>query len=246
MAVYRQTYTRPRHGGLVIARWCRIAVATTVSLLMLSGCGSPSISATRQLEQTKQVLDRASSFHFTLSSANVSGSGPLLTAGSGDMKRPASMSGTLHVSIDGIAFGVPVVSVGGTFWVRLPTDSHFTAANPGDYGFADPAKLIDPNSGLSSLLLRCGSPKVESDDRYNGESLHEIGCTLPGSAVAALLTSADPSKTVASTFGIDTGSSQLRRVVLTGPFVSKTNDSTYTLILANYGENVSVTPPPTG
>jgi len=218
----------------------------TVSLLMLSGCGSPSLNATKVLDQTKQVLDAAPSFHFTLSSANVTGSGPLLTAGSGDMKRPASMSGTLQVSIDGLALSVPVVSVGGTFSVKLPTDSGFTAANPGDYGFADPAKLIDPNSGLSSLLLRCQSPQVESDDRYNGESLHEIGCTLPGSAVAALLTSADPSKTVAATFGIDTGTNQLRRVVLTGPFVSKTNDSTYTLILANYGENVSVTPPPAG
>ncbi len=246
MAVYRQTYTRPRHGGLVITRWCRIAVATTASLLMLSGCGSPSINATTLLTQTKQVLDQTSSFHFSLSSANVSGSGPLLTAGSGDMKRPASMSGTLQVSIDGLAVSVPVVSVGGTFSVKLPTDSGFTAANPGDYGFADPAKLIDPNSGLSSLLLRCESPQVEGDDRYNGEALHEIGCALPGTAVAALLTSADPSKNVAATFGIDTGSSQLRRVVLTGPFVSKTNDSTYTLILANFGENVSVTPPTTG
>jgi hypothetical protein len=160
------------------------------------------------------------------------------------MKRPASMSGTLQVSIYGLALSVPVVSVGGTFSVKLPTSSSFTAANPADYGFADPARLIDPNDGLSSLLLKCSSAQVESDDRYNGEALHEIGCTLPGAAVAALLTSAAPSKTVAATFGIDTSTDQVRRVVLTGPFVSATSNSTYTLILANYGENVSVTPPP--
>jgi lipoprotein LprG len=86
--------------------------------------------------------------------------------------------------------------------------------------------------------------QVESDDRYNGEALHEIGCMLPGKAVAALLTSADPSKDVAATFGIDTTTNQLRRVVLIGPFVTVAKDSTYTLILANYGENVSITPPP--
>jgi hypothetical protein len=62
--------------------------------------------------------------------------------------------------------------------------------------------------------------------------------------VAALLTSADPSKSVAATFGIDTSNNQLRRVVLTGPFISKGTDTTYTLVLTNYGENVSVTPPP--
>jgi hypothetical protein len=246
--VYRQTYTRPRHlplfGGHVIVAWRRIAIAATASLLMLSGCGTPSLNATTLLQKTKGVLDGTSSFHFTLSSTNVTGSGPLLTGGSGDMKRPASMSGTLNVSLSGFSVGVPVVSVGGTFSVKLPTDTRFTTADPADYGFADPAKLIDPTSGLSSLLLLCKSAQVESDDRYNGEALHEIGCTLPGAAVAALLTSADPSQNIDATFGIDASSNQLRRVVLTGPFVAAGTNSTYTLILANYGENVSVTPPP--
>jgi hypothetical protein len=221
----------------------RIAVVATTSVLLLCGCGTPSINATDQLRTTKSVLDSTPSFHFTLSSADVSGSGPLLTGGQGDMRRPASMSGTLQVSIYGLAIGVAVVSVGGTFSARLPTSSGFAAANPADYGFADPAKLIDPTHGLSSLLLSCTSTQVESDDRYNGLALHEIGCTLPGKDVAALLTSADPSKDVAATFGIDTANNQLRRVVLIGPFVTVGKNSTYTLILANYGENVSITPP---
>ncbi len=246
--MYRQTYTRPRHltpfGGHVIAGLRRIAVVATTSLLLLSGCGTPAINATDQLHKTKTVLDGTPSFHFTLSSADVSGNGPLLTGGRGDMQRPASMSGTLQVSIYGLAISVPVVSVGGTFSVKLPTSPGFVAANPADYGFADPARLIDPNHGLSSLLLKCRSPHAQSDDRYNGEALHEIACTLPGKDVAALLTSADSSKDVAATFGIDTTTSQLRRVVLTGPFVTVGKDSTYTLILANYGKNVLITPPP--
>jgi lipoprotein LprG len=228
----------------VIAGLRRIAVTATIALVMLSGCGAPSINATDVLHRTKDVLDSTPSFHFTLSSANVSGSGPLLTGGHGDMQRPASMSGMLQVSIYGLAIGVPVVSVAGRFSVKLPTNTGFTIANPASYGFADPARLIDPSHGLSSLLLTCRSPQVRSDDRYNGESLHEIACTLPGAAVAALLTSADPSKDVAATFGIDTTTSQLRRVVLTGPFVTVGTNSIYTLILANYGENVSITPPP--
>jgi hypothetical protein len=218
-------------------------------VLLLCACGGastngPPIDAVSLLKTTKTVLDNASSFHFVLTSANVTGSSAELTGGSGDMKRPDSMSGMLQVSIFGLALTVPVVSVGGTFSVKLPTGSGFSAANPGDYGFADPAKLIDPTSGLSSLLLKCQSPQVMSDDRYNGEGLHEIGCSLPGSAVAALLTSADASKSVSATFGIDTSSNELRRVELTGPFIIRSNDTTYTLVLTNYGENVSVTPPP--
>jgi lipoprotein LprG len=245
--VYRHTYTRPRYliafGGNVIAGLRRLAPVLT-ALVLLSACGGPSLDPTSLLKTTKSVLDSTSSFHFVLTSANVTGSGAQLTGGSGDMKRPASMSGSLRVSIFGLALSVPAVSVGGTFSVKLPTSSGFTAANPADYGFADPATLIDPNTGLSSLLLKCQSPQVQSDDRYNGESLHEIQCSLPGSAVAALLTSADASKNVGATFGIDTSSSQLRRVVLTGPFTSQSIETTYTLVLTNYGENVSVTPPP--
>jgi hypothetical protein len=224
--------------------------AVSTAVLSLSACGgssTPSINATTLLKTAKGVLDATSSFHFVLSSADVTGSGAELTGASGDMKRPDSMAGTLQVSIYGLALSVPVVSVGGVFSVKLPTGGGFTAANPVDYGFADPATLIDPNTGLSSLLLKCQSPQVESDDRYNGEALHEIGCSLPGKAVAAVLTSADPSKSVAATFGIDTSTNQLRRVVLTGPFVSASNsDTSYTLVLTNYGENVTVTPPASG
>ncbi len=217
---------------------------TPAVVLLVGACGGPSINATSLLKTTKSVVDRTPSFHFVLTSSNVTGSGAALTGGHGDMKRPDSMSGVLEVSIFGLSLSVPAVSVGGRFSVRLPTGSGFTGADPSAYGFADPARLIDPRSGLSSLLLQCGSPQVESDDRYNGEALHEIGCSLPGKTVAALLTSADASKNVAATFGIDTATDQLRRVVLTGPFISKSTDSTYTLVLTNYGENVSVTPPP--
>jgi hypothetical protein len=33
-------------------------------------------------------------------------------------------------------------------------------------------------------------------------------------------------------------------VVLTGPFVTANVDTIYALVLTNYGENISVTPPP--
>ena len=133
--MYRHTYTRPRYltpfGGNVIAGLRRLAVVST-ALLLLSACGAsgPSLNATSLLKTTKSVLDGTQSFHFVLTGANVggSGSGAQLTGGRGDMKRPDSMSGTLQVSIFGLAVNVPVVSVGGTFSVKLPTSSGFSSA----------------------------------------------------------------------------------------------------------------------
>ena len=70
-------------------------------------------------------------------------------------------------------------------------------------------------------------------------------CTLPGADVAALLTSADT---------LEDGRGNVRdrqpRPVSCAEWSSPDRssapsaNSTYTLILANYGENVTITPPP--
>ena len=198
------------------------------------------------LAQAKESIDSAQAAHFTLTSSNVSGSGTEVLGGSGDIKRPNSFRGAMDVSAAGFAVSVEIVSTGGTFYARDPLTGRFGVTNPESYGFGDPAKLLDPRTGLSSLALDCTHAALQADDRYNGEQLHEVSCTLPGAPVAALLTSADPSKPVAATIGVSASSGQLRRVVLTGPFFSATQSSTFTLIVDNYDENVSITPPPTG
>jgi len=217
-----------------------------ISLAALAACGGPPSSPTALLRHAKQAVDGASSAHFQLRSSGAVGSGTALIGGEGDIKRPDGFHGTLQVSASGFDVEVPVVSVGGAFYARDPLTGRWTKTNPASYGFGDPAQLASPQHGLSSLLLLCQSPTLKDDDRYNGAQLHEVGCALPGHAVAALLTSAAPSQPVAATFGIDAVSGQLRRVVLNGPFYNATSPSTFTLVVVNYGENVSITPPPSG
>jgi lipoprotein LprG len=208
----------------------------------LGACGGSAPNPETLLTQAKVSVDSAASAHFELSSSNVSGAGPFITGGTGDIARPSSFTGSLEVEYGGLVVGVQVVSVNGSFYVHLPTSSGFQITNPADYGFGDPSQLMNPSTGLSALLLHCASPSLQSDDRLNGEQLHEVSCTLPGSYIKSLLTDAEPSQTVSATFGISVDSGQLRRVVLTGPFYSS-HDTTFTLVLDNYGENVTVTPP---
>jgi len=211
-------------------------------LALITACGGPPPNPTTLLAQAKTTLDATPSLHFNLSSDNAAGSGALITGGSGDVRRPSSFSGTLNVVFAGLSVDVQAIGVGSQFWVRLPTSSSFQLTSPSDYGFGNPSQLMDPDHGLSTLLVQCQKPVLQSDDRLNGEQLHEVGCTLPGSLIAALLVDAHPQTPVAATFGITTSSTQVRRVVLIGPFFS-TQNSTFTLVLDNYGENVTVTPP---
>jgi hypothetical protein len=197
------------------------------------------------LKQAKATIDGASSLHFTLSSENVRGSGLLLTGGDGDAKRPDSFSGTLAVSTGGVPISIPIVSVGGKFYAQLPLQTRYSIASPAQYGFGDPAQLLDPNNGLSSLLTEARNPKVGDSTRRNGEELQEVSAALPGPRVSALLVSADPSRDVQAVFRINLDTNQTRQVDLIGPFFAKDHDSTFHLVLDKYGENVSITAPPT-
>jgi lipoprotein LprG len=200
------------------------------------------------LRQGKAAVDAAGGLHFTLTSkdAPTSATGTLITGGEGDARRPDAVSGTLTVLFNGLPLRLGIVSTGGTFFVKLPFSSGYEATDPTKYGFGDPARLIDPHVGLSSLLVDATAASLDGRDRLNGEELQEVDVTLPGKPVASLLTSADPSQDVQGRIGIVPGSHQVRRVALTGPFFDAHRSSTYTLILDRYGETVQITPPASG
>jgi lipoprotein LprG len=225
-------------------RFASRVLTAGATLALLSSCGTSPPDPAQLLRDAKQSVDSAPSLHFTLSSANVSSSGTSITGGEGVARRPDGFAGTLTVSLGGLPLNVDVVSIGGVFYARTPLGSGgFDKTDPSKYGFGDPGKLLDPSNGLSSLLSMCASPSNRDGDRLNGEQLDEVACAMPGARVAALLTSADPSQPVQATVGVDSASHQLRRVVMTGPFFDKVHPSTFTLVLDNYGQNVSITPP---
>jgi lipoprotein LprG len=221
-------------------------VAAVAVIAAVAGCGS-----SRQYEtdpravliEAKRVLDTAPAVHFGLTSNNAVGTGTLITGADGDAHRPDGFRGTLTILQAGFNVTVHIISAQGFFFVQLPFTTRYEPTDASKYGFGDPATLLDPNLGLSSLLVQARSATMADRDRMGSEELYEIDVSLPGDRVAALLTSADKTKPVKGRIGINVDSHQIRRVVLTGPFFDAHRDSTYTLVLDKYGENVSITPP---
>lgn len=214
--------------------------------MALGGCGSSrqyETDARSVLLEAKRVIDNSPAVHFHLTSSNAQGTGTLITGADGDAHRPDGFRGTLTVVQSGFNVTVHIISAGGYFYVQLPFSSGYEPTEPSKYGFGDPATLLDPNLGLSTLLTSASSASMADRDRLNGEELYEIDVTLPGDKVASLLTSADRSQPVQGVIGVDVDNHQIRRVVLTGPFFDKSQKSTFTLLLDKYGENVAITPP---
>jgi hypothetical protein len=215
------------------------------SLALVAACGSAATAPdpNQLLRDGKKSIDAASTVHFTLTSQGVTGTGTLITGGEGDASRPNSFAGSLSVVAAGFPVTVKIVSTGGVFYAQTPLSPRYDKTDPSAYGFGDPAQLLDPNHGLSSLLTACTGASNQAADLLNGVQLDEVGCSMPGTLVAKLLTSADSSQPVMATVGVDATSHQLRRVVLVGPFFDKAHSSSFTVVLDKYGENVTITPP---
>jgi lipoprotein LprG len=232
----------PRGGAR--SGFANLIVAIAAAGFMAAGCsGGSTPPAHSLLESAKQSLNATRGVHFTLTSANVPHSGTVLVGGSGDAIRPALFKGTLRVAQSGLQLSVGVISAGGKVYLKPPLVPGYTQADPHRYGFSDPGLLLNPRTGLASLVDAVTSAKSAGKDRFNGATLDEVAVTIPGTAVAHVLTSKDPSKPVTGRLGIDPSTHELRRAVLTGPFLAPDMATTFTVVLDHYGETVNISAP---
>jgi len=227
----------------------RTAVHAAPALLALTlamGCGhhhaSAPVDPKALLGDAKRTLDNTQAAHFALGSQDVNTTNAAVMSGEGDVARPDKFKGTMTVQGGAFSGRVDVLSAGGVFYVKLPLVG-FTKVDPHDYGFGDPGLLLDPDRGITTFLTTAKNAEYRDRKRVNAEVVDVVHAAIPGQQVADVLTLADPSSDVDATFYITPDKAQVRQVVLTGPFFEKGQNSTYTLTLTNYGENVSISAP---
>ncbi len=217
--------------------------ATVLAATVLAACGGSSGASNPGplLVKAKSTIDGTQALHFDLTSQGVSGSGTTITGGSGDIGRPDQIRGSFQLTVGGFKVTVKVLAAQSKFYAEAPFQSSYVLTNPATYGVGNPALLIDPNTGLSSLLTAIQNPKSGGQTRRNGEVLDQITGSVPGSKVP-VLPDTRPADPVQVTALVNPSSHQVRQIVLTGPFTSST-PSTFTVTLTNYGEAVHVALP---
>lgn len=226
----------------------RALVVLTLVLAACSGGGPEAEAEDPQavLAEAKTVLDEASSVHVVVTSEGVPPGVTGLRAAEGTAARPAAFEGELEVSVAGSLVTVGVISVDGTLYAKTPFGPDYAATDPAQFGLSDPADLLDPQSGVSSLLPAAVDARLGQEARVDGEVVREISAEIPGDVVETVLTSADPATPVRAVFSIATSSGELRGAELTGPFFDKEIDSTYSIVLDRYGEPADISAPTTG
>lgn len=232
---------------MVPSRRCRLALSALLVPLLLavtacSGSGESDVSPQGRLAAAKTVLDETPGLTLSIEVDRLPPGITGLSSGQGVATHDPAFEGTLEVVGSGVSAEVDVVAVDGVVSAKLPFRQDFVEIDPADYGAPDPAELMATEGGLSSLLTAAEGVE-EGEQARDGETvLTTYSATVPGSAVGALLPSADAKADFDAVFSID-GEDRLTRVELTGPFYPGADDVTYVVGLSDYGTEKEIVAP---
>lgn len=234
--------TRPRRhrdGHVLVA-----SLAATLALLLLAGCGGSGAAAdpATALKTAKQKFDSASSIHFSMSTASQPSGGDAVLGADGVLTHQPAFKGSVKVLFSGFNADIPVVSVDGKVYAKLPLTPKYAEIDPSEYGAPDPAVFADPDRGISGLLLKLKDATSTGSTREGKAVLQTYSGTLDGSLVAPIIPSADAGGSYQAVVGID---DQGRMVTLhvTGSFFPGNDAVSYDLVFDDYDGGVTVEAP---
>lgn len=234
-------------------RWTRrtafVAAGAFALALSLTGCGGSSgggsgvtTDPTSALATAKTKFDAASSVHFTMSTTSKPSKGDAVLGADGTLTHQPAFEGSVKALYIGITADIPIVSVDGKVYAKLPFSSGYAKINPAEYSAPDPATFDDPAAGISGLLNKLEGAKKSGQKRDGKQIVTTFTGTLPGSPVAPIIPSASASGTYKTVVGIN-GDGQIVTLSVTGSFFSANGDVTYDLAFDSYGKDVTITKP---
>lgn len=222
-----------------------VAVAALVVLAACSGSGGDGADSTElaaRLSTAKDTLDSAGTLDIALSTSRVPDgvSGLLKATGTGN--RTPAFKGEITVSTGGSSLGADVVAIDGTVWVKSSFSPAYLTVDPADLQAPDPAALLDPDTGVTRILVETKKLSDGGRTRDGSEVLTNIEGTLAGSVVQSVIPSADPDADFSVSYRL-TDDDELHDATLSGPFYPGSGDVTYKVVVTASDKAVTITSP---
>nr|WP_246391484.1 LppX_LprAFG lipoprotein [Nocardioides soli] len=234
----------------MIHRRLSAALVAGVLVLSIAACGGSDDSEDggdrtpeEALAAAKQTLDDTSGVELTLSTDDLPEGVTGVEKAAGVGTHAPAFEGKITVVLSGQAFEVPVVAVDEKVYVQLPLTTGWQDIDPAEYGAPDPARLMSPDAGFSSLLdattdLEAGESVRGGED--NKEILTEYTGTVSGDVVKNIIPTATGDFDATYTI---TDDGELRSADLTGVFYEDSDPMTYTVTFDGYGTEKDITAP---
>lgn len=232
----------PRRGASL-----KVAAIVAIPVLGLTGCstsdgGGEEETPESVLATAKEELDTTSGVELALTTEALPTGVDGVVAATGTVTRDPAFDGDLKARANNLTADVPVVSVDGTVYAKLPFSPDFAEINPADYGAPDPAKLMDREVGISTWLTEATEVEAGEQVRDGDTVLTEYTGTVPGEVVAATIPSAADEGRFPATFAVD-DDGRLQRVEISGPFYGPDGAVDYTVQISAYDVDADISPP---
>lgn len=225
-----------------------LLAALLAAVLLLAGCGGGDSdkkaekSPQQVMETAKKKFDDASSVQIDLSTKSTPSGGNGVLGATGALTQAPAFQGDVKVVLNGLTATVPITSVDGKVYAKLPLQTKYTVIDPTEYGAPDPGDFADPETGLSSLLTQIDGLKKKGESRSGDEILTTYTGTLPGKAVKGIIPSAAADQTYDTSVGVDE-KGYAKSVKITGTFFTGSDDVTYNVKFSNYDAGTKITAP---
>ena len=188
------------------------------------------VSAEEVLALARTTFDETSGVSLSLTTDDLPDGVDGLVNAEGVATHAPAFEGVATVSLSGSPFNVdPLVAVDGKVFASIPGVPITQEIDPAEYGAPDPAQLMDPEEGFSSILTE--TENVEEGETVRGgenneEVLTEYTGTVAGSVVENIIPSAEGDFDVTYTVAEN---GELREAKLTGVFYPDSDEMTYTV-----------------
>ncbi len=231
-----------------LARLAPLALLVA-ALALLAACGgsTPAPSSAVLLTTAATNLGTDTAFHFVMTEdhpGTPSGDQTDIRAATGDAVKPDKMSAMATVAAGSLGtVNTSVIVVGTHAWYQNPLTGQYDSADQ----YANVGAFFnDLNNGLIGALKsgvqNVGAP---TDGSANGVSCWKISATVASDYLAALTGGqVQGGKQIPVTLCVGKSDGQLHEVTIPGKLTAYDTDQTVrTVVLSNFNESVTITPP---
>jgi len=218
-------------------------------LLLLAACGggnnTPVPDARQLISKAQAAIKGVKAYHFNLTTDHP-GTGALLTIlkADGDIIVPDKLKANATALTPVGNSLVQIIVIGDQQYITDPITEQWHATT----GLIDPRTLSDPQMGVAAILGHIQNPSTSSDTNVSvdGRPCWNITGKLDPTYLSGITLGSAPAGTLdAVTTCIGKSDNLPYLIRITG--VAVTGDTTATVrtfTLSNFGENISITPPP--
>jgi hypothetical protein len=217
---------------------------TLVLALLLVACGGDNTaapSAQQLLQDAQAAIQKVSSYHFTLQATNIGTSSTLpIQSADGDVVVPDKLQANATVLFNGGTVTTKIISIGNDQYIYL------VASWQKKDGLFDPRALTNSQTGLAAFLGAIQNPSPPSDSSSGGQPCWSTSGKIDASLLAGLTGGGVPPGTLDDVTTCIGKSDHLPYLIIVKGMAAQgdSSDTTRTIMLSKFNEQITITAPP--